>query len=192
MLSRMRDSLSPVEATGAIGPRGRVLGWGLLLAFVAVAILAIAAIEHRPASSGIVHLEVVFLDAGRAGGAGSPYVIDLELEHDGYPVIVHVDVDGLPSLLFPLGPPLRVGAGRIVRLPEPSGSATWWIPTGEPGGTLLVAIESRTPQSTERLLDLAERAAARASDSVTARESVRRVMRDRLGPTIVAELGTRD
>lgn len=192
MMSTMQTRRIAVENSADQQVRGRLLVWAIAAVLTAVAIVSAWAVGNRPSGTGIANLAVVYLDLPSASsGAGRPYVLDLELEKDGYPLILHLDADGLPSILFPIGAPTRLSAGRKVRLPDPSGSATWWTAPGESAGTLMVAIETASPQSAERLLELAERAASRAPDAESAKESVRRVLRDRLGPAVVAELGTR-
>lgn len=184
-----------MEATGIPGDnprrvhrRARALAIGTGLVLVGAAILAATLVGRRPEDSGIARLDVVFLDAMPASAAGVPYVIDLVLARDGFPVVVHVDAEGLPSILYPFGRPQRIPAGQVLRLPDPHGSATWWTPLDTDPGSLLVAMSVDTPHSTDRLLELAERAASRAPDAEAARESVRRVMRDRLGPAVLARL----
>lgn len=186
----MQTTRLPVENSHRPARRPRLTGWTVFIGVICVAILVTWSAGRRPVHSGIASVSVLFLEAGEASGPGRPFVLELELERDGYPVILHVDADGLPSVLFPFSTPTRLSAGRRIRLPDPSGSATWWAPLGVDAGTLLIAMESDSPHSTDRLLELAERAAAQAPDAATAKESVRRVLRDRLGPAVVAELGT--
>jgi hypothetical protein len=188
MMSRMDATRIPGDNWHRTGRTARVTAIGIALVLIGVAILAAVLVGRRPEPSGIARVEVVHLDGANTSGSGLPYVIDLVLARDGYPIVMHVDADGLPSILYPFGRPVRLPAGQTLRLPDPHGSATWWAPRGTDPGSLLVAMSFDSPPSTDRLLELAERAASRAPDARSARENVRRVMRDRLGPAVVARL----
>ena len=188
MLCAMMDAETRGQPGSGSGSRLRSLAWSIALGLVLGAILATVLVGLRPEDTGIAEVDVVFLDAA-GPGPGAPYVVELELEREGYPVVVHVDRDGLPSLLFPASRPMRLPPGMKVRLPDPHGAATWWSAAGEDGGSLLVAIAERPPADTDRLLDLAERAASRADDAAGARDEVRAVLRRRLGPPVSTEIG---
>lgn len=188
MMSRMDTPNSSADDRDRTGRGARTLALAIAFGLIAVAVLATVLVLRRPEDSGLARVEVILLEDRRGPGPGIPYVVELELSRDGYPVVMHVDADGLPSILYPFGSPVRLMAGERLRLPDPYGSVTWWTLRGPEAGSIVVAMSTNSPQSTERLLELAERAASRASSPEDARESVRRVMRDRLGPAVVARL----
>ena len=78
-------------------------------------------------------------------------------------------------------------AGTRTRLPDPSGTATWWAGDDETATVLTVLAESPVAD-VDRLIELVERAAARADDSDRALRNVQKVLRRRLGEPEVRTL----
>ena len=171
-------------------PRRRSRRFRLVTLSVAAGVLLGVAIAltfdlFGPRETGLASVDVLMLD--RSPAQGSSYVIELESLRAGYPVILHVDRDGFPSILFPTGRLAQIGAGHRVRLPDPQGNATWWAGP-EDAGTLLTVLAESPPADVDRLVELVERAAAKADDSEDALRNVERVVRRRLGEPLSVEL----
>lgn len=176
----------PSSAPHRPAPRvPRVLVLGLLTALTLLVFLTVTWSSLRTRPTGIASLDlVVFADDD---GPGVGYVVDFESERAGYPVVLHVDADGFPSLLFPAGGLARVEAGRRFRLPDPEGHAIWWSAPGA-SATVLTVLAENPPADVDRLVELVERAAARADDPGRALRNVESVLRDRLGEPVVRTL----
>lgn len=139
----------------------------------------------RPRPTGIASLDLVVF--AEAAGPGIGYAVDFEAERAGYPVVLHVDADGFPSLLFPVGGVARLDAGNRVRLPDPTGTSTWWSDEDEIV-TVLTVLAEKPPADVDRLVELVERAAARASTPERALQDVKSVLRRRLGEPVTRTL----
>lgn len=181
--------LSAMTAPEPLPPRARPRTGRLALLWVAVIVLlgafvAVTVLSMRPRPTGIASLQLLVV---AEDGPGVGYAVDMESLRDGYPVVVHVDEDGFPSLLFPTGDVALLPAGHRVRLPDPLGSAAWWSPalTTE---TVLTVLAERPPVDVDRLVELVERAAARADDADDALRNVESVLRRRLGEPVVRTL----
>lgn len=162
----------------------------VVLAAVAVVLLGvfvaitIDSMRHRP--TGITALDLVV--HGGAAGPGVGYSVDLVSAREGYPVVVHVDADGFPSLLFPTAAVAHLPANTRVRLPDPRGSAAWWAEADD-RATVLTVLSENPPGDVDRLVELVERAATRAEDADEALRNVTRVLRRRLGEPVARSLG---
>lgn len=160
---------------------GRIVVLWILFGILIGVFVSISLPLLRPRPTGIASLDlVVFADAT---GPGIGYAVDFEAERAGYPVVVHVDADGFPSLLFPVGGVARLDAGNRVRLPDPTGTSTWWSEEDQTV-TVLTVLAEQPPADVDRLVELVERAAARASSPERALDDVKSVLRRRLGEPV--------
>lgn len=154
--------------------------WTLVGVLLGV-LLAVTLPSLRARPTGIASLDLVVFT--EAAGPGVSYAVDFECERAGYPVVVHVDDDGFPSLLFPVAGTARVEAGQQLRLPDPYGQATWWAGANDTA-TLLTVLAEQPVGDVDRLVELVERAAARADDPGRALRNVESVLRRRLGEPV--------
>ncbi len=118
---------------------------------------------------------------GTASGPGIPYRVQVELHEEGLPILVHLDADGLPSLLFPPGQPVYAPAREPFFLPGPDPGLQWWIDPTARGQVLLLAIAHDGRIDPEQIVREAAEAAAGAEDTASARRAVVRTLRRRLG-----------
>ena len=148
-------------------------------------LLAVSLPHWRERPSGFASLQLVVITD--TDGPGVSYALDFESEREGYPVVVHVDASGFPSLLVPSERGARVPAGQRLRLPDPQGTTTWWTP-GDAEITVLAVLAEDPVQDVDRLVELVERAATRAPDAPAALRDVQKVLRRRLGEPVVRTL----
>ena len=186
--------MTPSDPPPVIPPRRRRRGRTIVLSVALGVILGVFASVVidilQPRETGLVAADILMLETG-GPAPGSSYVLELETAREGYPVVVHVDEDGFPSLLFPTNGIARLGPGLRTRLPDPGGNTTWWVGPDQQG-TLLTVLAENPPSDVDRLVELVERAAARADDPEQALDSVIRVLRQRLGEPLALRLRTAD
>lgn len=186
--------MTPSDLPSAPPPRRRRRGRTIVLSIAFGVILGVfvsVVIDIlRPRETGLVAADIVMLEDG-GPAPGSSYVLEIEPAREGYPVVLHVDEDGFPSLLFPTNGIARLGAGHRTRLPDPGGNTTWWVGPDQQG-TLLTVLAENPPSDVDRLVELVERAAARADDPDEALDSVISVLRRRLGEPLARRLRTPD
>lgn len=158
------------------------IGLGLVLGTV----ISVAIVWLRPTPTGIAAVEVIEL--GEDSGPGRSWVLELEVERSGYPFLIHMDEEGMPSLLFPDGEITRLDAGERRRLPDPTGHRAWRSLEGEGGGEVFVTLSGSPYLALDRVIARAERAAVQASSQRAARRIVRQVLRKQLGPGVIVQL----
>ena len=158
------------------------IGLGLVLG----TIVSIAIVWFRPIPTGIATVEVIEL--GKDSGPGRSWVLELEVERSGYPFLIHLDADGMPSLLFPDGEITRLDAGERRRLPDATGHRAWRSLEGEGGGAVFVTLSGTPYLALDRVIARAERAALQASSEEAAHRIVREVLRKQLGPGVIVQL----
>ena len=149
------------------------IGLGLVLG----TLVSVAIVWFRPVPTGIASIDVIELD--QDGGPGRSWVLELEVERSGYPFLIHLDGEGMPSLLFPDGEITRFDAGERRRLPDA---------TGHRACEVFVTLSGTPYLALDRVIARAERAAAQTSSGSAARRVVRKVLRKQLGPGVIVEL----
>jgi hypothetical protein len=116
------------------------------------------------------------------------FVVEFTLQEAGYPVVLHLDAEGRPSVLFPERDWIAVGGRSPVRLPDPSSGQAWRL-EGVPGEESFLLVVGRDREvDLDLLVEEAERLAARSPTPQDARRRVREFFARNVGP--VQEVGS--
>jgi hypothetical protein len=177
---------SPTDSTHRRPTTWRGVALAIGLGLVLGTIVSVAIVWFRPIPTGIATVEVIEL--GKDSGPGRSWVLELEVDRSGYPFLVHLDEDGMPSLLYPDGEITRLDAGERRRLPDATGHRAWRRLGGVGGGEVFVTLSGTPYLALDRVIARAERAAAQASSEDAARRVVREVLRKQLGPGVIVQL----
>jgi hypothetical protein len=161
-------------------------GARIWLAISLVAALAAMWLSQR---SGSVEVRELVLSRFPTSDPHPGWIAEITLDGDGYPLLVHLDEEGWPVILYPERSLARLPAHRSLWLPDPARGVTWAWPESIAAGDVMAAATRRRGLDLEELRRRLQREAARAPTAAEARARVREVLQARVGPVRTAVFG---
>jgi hypothetical protein len=119
-----------------------------------------------------------------------PWFAEIELEQNGYLLLVHLDESGWPTAMFPIGGAIAVAGGERLRLPDPDRGVAWTLGPAPRTQDFLAAATSGRNVDFQDLIRELEREAGRAPTPEESRARVIEVLEARMGPVSIARLDT--